>query len=127
VGCDGPAGDGGYGSGPGIPLAYEGATNEVASDSSASYSRDPAGRITGVNSASGGKLLALVDGHEDLSGTFTVAGTSLSGSVTYDPWGQVLAVSGPVVQVGYQGQWTDPGTGQTDMGARMYRPVPGGS
>jgi Pretoxin HINT domain len=38
----------------------------------------------------------------------------------------VLASSGPPVQVGYQGQWTDPGTGQTDMGARMYRPGTGG-
>ena len=112
--------------GSSIALTYEGATNEVASDGSSSYSRDPAGRITGVNSAAGGRLLALVDGHEDLSATFTATGTALSGSTVYDPWGQVLAASGPAVQVGYQGQWTDPGTGQTDMGARMYRPGTGG-
>jgi hypothetical protein len=30
-----------------ITLTYDGLTNQVASDSSASYSRDPAGRITG--------------------------------------------------------------------------------
>ena len=113
-------------SGSSIALTYEGATNEVASDSSASYSRDPAGGITGVDSASGGKLVALVNGHEDLSGTFAAGGTSLSGSTMYDPWGQVLAAAGPSVQVGYQGQWTDPGTGQTDMGARMYKPGTGG-
>jgi RHS repeat-associated protein len=113
-------------SGSSIALTYEGATNEVASDGSSSYSRDPAGRITGVNNAAGGRLLALVDGHEDLSATFTATGSSMSGSTVYDPWGQVLAASGPAVQVGYQGQWTDPGTGQTDMGARMYRPGTGG-
>ena len=116
----------GYTSGSSVALTYEGATDEVASDGSASYSRDPAGRITGVDSSSGGRLVALVDGHEDLSGTFSASGTALSGSTVYDPWGQVLSVSGPSVQVGYQGQWTDPGTGQTDMGSRMYRPGTGG-
>jgi RHS repeat-associated protein len=50
----------------------------------------------------------------------------VAGSVTYDPWGQVLASAGPAIQVGYQGQWTDPGTGQVDMGARFYQPSAGG-
>ena len=49
------------------------------------------------------------------------AGTALASSSTYDPWGAVLASSGPSVQVGYQGQWTDPVTQQVEMGSRMYR------
>ena len=36
-----------------IALTYDGMTNEVASDSSATYSRDPAGQITGVNTDGG--------------------------------------------------------------------------
>ncbi len=36
-----------------IALTYDGMTNQVASDSSASYSRDPAGQITGVHTAGG--------------------------------------------------------------------------
>ncbi|MGH3198024.1 MAG: RHS repeat-associated core domain-containing protein, partial [Streptosporangiaceae bacterium] len=107
-------------------LTYDGMTGEIASDPSATYSRDPAGQITGVDTASGGQTIALVDQHGDLSGTFTAAGTALAGSATWDPWGQVLASTGPAVQVGYQGQWTDPVTGQVAMGSRMYRPGAGG-
>jgi RHS repeat-associated protein len=108
-----------------VTLAYDGQTRDVASDSSATYSRDPAGQITGVNGASG-KTFALVDVHGDLSGTLTPAGTAMTTSATWDPWGQELASSGPAPQVGYQGQWTDPGTGQVNMGARMYEPSTSG-
>jgi RHS repeat-associated protein len=111
--------------GSAIALTYDGMTNEVASDSSASYSRDPAGAIVGVDSTSGGRMLALDDQHNDLSGTFGAAGTTLAGSTTWDPWGTVLATTGPAIEVGYQGQWTDPATGQTDMGARFYSPSAG--
>ena len=38
-----------------VTLTYNGMTNLVASDSSASYSWDPAGQITGINSTAGGK------------------------------------------------------------------------
>lgn len=64
-------------------------------------------------------MIALDNQHDDLSGMFTAAGTALAGSTTYDPWGAVLATSGPSVQLGYQGQWTDPVTQQVDMGARL--------
>jgi len=108
-----------------IPLTYDGMTDQVASDSSETYSRDPAGAIVGVDTAAG-KTLALVNQHGDLSGVFAATGTSLTGSTTYGPWGQVLATTGPAIQLGYQGQWTDPITQQVDMGARFYRPGNGG-
>jgi RHS repeat-associated protein len=110
------------GGGTPISITYDGDTGNVASDASAAYSRDPAGRITGIDAAAGGPMIALDDQHDDLSGMFTASGTALAGSTTYDPWGAVLATSGPSVQVGYQGQWTDPVTQQVDMGARLYRP-----
>ncbi len=109
-----------------IDLTYDGMTDEVSSDSGASYSRDPGGAIVGVDVIGGGKTLALNDSHDDLSGTFAAAGTALAGSTTYDPWGQVIATSGPAIQIGYQGQWTDPGTAQVDMGSRFYGPAQGG-
>ena len=114
------------GSGAGEALTYEGLTGEVAADSSASYSRDPAGNITGVNATAGGKTIALNDQHSDLSGLFTAAGPALTWSATYSPWGQVTGSTGPGVQVGYQGQWTDPQSGQVSMGSRFYRPGTGG-
>lgn len=58
-------------------------------------------------------------------GTFAPAGTALASSTTYDPWGQVIAATGPAVQIGYQGQWTDPLTGQVNMGSRFYKPAQG--
>ncbi|HWM99541.1 MAG TPA: RHS repeat-associated core domain-containing protein, partial [Streptosporangiaceae bacterium] len=109
-----------------VALTYDGMTNQVASDPSATYSRDPAGQITGVDAALGGKTIALVNQHDDLSGTFAAAGTSLASSTTWDPWGQLLASTGPAIQVGYQGQWTDPITQQVSMGSRFYRPPLGG-
>ena len=108
-----------------IGLTYDGMTDEVASDSSATYSRDPAGQLTGVDSTSGGQNIALDDGHDDLSGTFAAAGTSMASSTTYNPWGTVLASTGSPVQVGYQGQWTDPVSQQVNMGSRMYRTTDG--
>jgi RHS repeat-associated protein len=107
-------------SGSAIALTYEGMTDQVASDGSATYSRDPAGQLTGVDSTTGGKTIAFDDGHDDLSGTFTASGTSMTSSATYDPWGAVLAATGPTVQIGYQGQWTDPANDQVNMGSRMY-------
>jgi RHS repeat-associated protein len=101
-------------------LTYDGMTDEVASDPSATYSRDPSGQLVGVDTVAGGPTLALIDEHGDLSGTFAAAGSAMTSSTTYDPWGSVLATSGPAPEVGYQGQWTDPATGQTDMGARFY-------
>jgi RHS repeat-associated protein len=112
-------------SGASITVGYEGLTNSVASDSSATYSRDPSGDLVGVDATAGGKSVALTDQHDDLSGLFTAAGTSLAGSTTYNPWGQVLGTTGPSVQVGFQGQWTDPATGQVNMGSRFYQPSTG--
>jgi RHS repeat-associated protein len=79
-----------------------------------------------VDTAANGRTLALSNLHGDLSGVFAAAGTSLAGSTTYDPWGQVLATAGPAIELGYQGQWTDPATQQVDMGSRFYRPRTGG-
>ena len=109
-----------------VALTYDGMTSQVASDPSATYSRDPAGQIVGVDTTSGVRTLALVDQHDDLSGTFAATGTSLASSTTWDPWGSVLASTGPAIQAGYQGQWTDPVTQQVGMGSRFYRPLVGG-
>ena len=113
------------GSGTGEALTYEGMTREVASDSSATYSRDPAGDLVGVDAAVGGRTIALNDQHDDLSGLFTASGTALAGSTTYSPWGQAAATGGTTVQIGYQGQWTDPQSGQVNMGSRFYQPGTG--
>jgi RHS repeat-associated protein len=47
--------------------------------------------------------------------------------MTYDPWGQPRTTEGEGSRLGFQGDVTDPETGDADMGARMYDPQYGAS
>jgi large repetitive protein len=75
-------------------LTYSGMGDEVASDGSATYSRDPSGTITGVDTAASGKTIALSDQHSDLLGLVAPSGSAVSGSVAFDPWGKVTGTTG---------------------------------
>ncbi|MGH9199065.1 MAG: RHS repeat-associated core domain-containing protein, partial [Acidimicrobiia bacterium] len=65
----------------------------------------------------------LQDPHGDVIATFQRE-DRLTGTRTYSPWGEVRGATGDaaISPFGFQGDWTDPGTGQVDMGARMYEP-----
>ncbi|MGH3418121.1 MAG: RHS repeat-associated core domain-containing protein, partial [Streptosporangiaceae bacterium] len=103
-------------------LSYAGSSGLMSSDGTAAYTWDPSGNLTGIAQASGG-VLAYTDAHTDVVGNFTASGSSLSGSAVYDPWGMVTAQAGtPAGRLGYQSQYTDPASGQVDMGARWYSP-----
>ena len=108
-------------------LSYEGTTGQLAGDGADTYSWTPDGTLTGTAAAgsSGAGKLDLSDHHTDVTGQFTAAGTALSGSQTFGPWGTVTAGSGILGSLGYQSQYTSPTTGQTDMGARWYNPTTG--
>jgi RHS repeat-associated protein len=70
--------------------------------------------------------LALTDAHGDVLGQFTAAGTAVSGSQSYDPWGAVTATTGTLSgMLGFQSAWTDPAPGKDLMGARWYNPAAG--
>jgi hypothetical protein len=62
-----------------VSLTYSGMGDLVASDPSATYSRDPSGSVTGVDTTGGVKTVALTDLHMDLAEMFTAAGTTLAG------------------------------------------------
>ncbi|MFD1374725.1 RHS repeat-associated core domain-containing protein, partial [Actinoplanes sichuanensis] len=68
---------------------------------------------------------AWTDTHTDVVGEFTATGTVLSGSVSYDPWGKVLAAGGMTGRLGYQQEWTDQTTGKVNMWSRWYDPQTG--
>jgi RHS repeat-associated protein len=107
-------------------LSYVGSSPLVASDGTSTYSWDPSGNLTGVKQGGTG-VLAYTDAHTDVVGNFTAKGSALSGSSAYDPWGTVLATSGtPSGRLGFQSQYTDPASGQVDMGARWYSPARAG-
>jgi RHS repeat-associated protein len=108
-----------------VALTYSGLENDVAGDGTATYSRDPDGALLGVKPGGGTGVFAWTDLHTDLVGQFTSAGTTLTGSVTYDPFGTETATAGKVGKLGYQSEWTDGVTNRINMHARWYNPATG--
>jgi hypothetical protein len=82
-------------------LTYTGLGNEVAADGTTVYVRDVADDLVGVASG-GNQRYAWTDVHTDVVGEFGATGSTLSGSVSYDPWGKILAGSGMIGKLGYQ-------------------------
>jgi RHS repeat-associated protein len=107
-------------------LAYSGTAATLASDGTTRYSYGPGGGMVGFQRSGGPAQSALTNPHGDVTGAFSPAtGTSLSASAAYSPYGTVTATSGSMPSLGYQGQYTDPATGQVDMNARWYSPATG--
>jgi large repetitive protein len=105
-------------------FAYTGQGNDLASDGSATYVRDPSGDVLG-ETAGGDSRLAWTDMHSDVVGQFQATGTTLDASTTYDPYGKIVATAGMLGHLGYQSEWTDELTGRVDMLARWYNPDTG--
>jgi RHS repeat-associated protein len=108
-------------------FAYSGTDATLASDGTTSYSYDPAGNLIAARPTGGTAAAELTNLHGDVTGSFSPAGstTSLTASAAYSPYGSVTATSGTMPSLGYQGQYTDPATGQVDMSARWYSPGTG--
>ncbi|WP_203734089.1 ricin-type beta-trefoil lectin domain protein [Paractinoplanes durhamensis] len=105
-------------------LTYTGLGNDVAADGTSVYVRDTADSLVGVTSAAGQRY-AWTDAHTDVVGEFTATGAALTGSVSYDPFGKVLAAAGMTGRLGYQQEWTDQTTGKVNMWSRWYDPQTG--
>jgi RHS repeat-associated protein len=115
-------------SGSAISFSYTGASNTLAADSANTYSRDPAGGLIGIGAVGGSPgtgVLAYTDAHTDVVGDFSASGTTLAGSTTYDPLGNVTATASQAGRLGYQSGWTDNATGKVNMAARWYDPAVG--
>jgi RHS repeat-associated protein len=108
-------------------LAYDGATNQLASDGTGDdYVYDPSGSLISA-SIDGTGVDLWTDAHTDVVGDFTSAATALSGRAEYDPLGNVLSQTGNAsgLSVGYQSGYTDSATGGVNMDARWYTPASG--
>ncbi|WP_203833029.1 LamG-like jellyroll fold domain-containing protein [Actinoplanes regularis] len=105
-------------------LTYTGLGNDVAADGTTVYVRDIGDDLVGVASGSNQRY-AWTDLHTDVVGEFSATGTALSGSVSYDPWGKIMASGGMIGKLGYQQEWTDQGTGKVNMLSRWYDPETG--
>ena len=109
-------------------LSYSGQGSVLASDGTASYSYDSSGSLVGTRPNGGAAQAVLTNAHGDVTGTFNPQGStsSLAASAAYSPYGTVSATAGAMPALGYQGQYTDPATGNVDMSARWYSPATGG-
>ncbi|MEU6412836.1 DNRLRE domain-containing protein [Microbispora sp. NPDC046933] len=111
-------------------FTYDGLTNNLLTvtgadgAAKAAFGRDALGNLLSVSDA-GGPQMALTDLHGDLVGAFAAQGTSLAGSTAFDPFGQVVAQTGTTHDLGYQGGYTDQGSGKVNMATRWYQPGSG--
>jgi RHS repeat-associated protein len=115
-------------SGSAISLSYTGASNTLAADSTNTYSWDPTGGLIGIGAVGGSPgagVLAYTDAHTDVVGDFNASSTTLAGSTTYDPLGNVTSTASQAGRLGYQSGWTDNATGKVNMAARWYNPAIG--
>ncbi|WP_149256751.1 DNA/RNA non-specific endonuclease [Actinomadura sp. K4S16] len=85
------------------------------------YQRTPDGDLLGLRQNSQ-SYRAYSDRHDDLTALYDQGTTTLNGSTAYDPAGQPTATSGTTSLIGYQGEYTEPGSGRVNMAARWYTP-----
>ena len=105
-------------------FAYSGTGDTVANDGTTSYTYDPSGNPVAEQPSGGTAEAVLTNLHDDLTGLFNPATTTgLAASSAYSPYGAVTATDGTMPSLGYQDQYTDPSTGDTDMSARWYAPT----
>ncbi|GLY49816.1 hypothetical protein Lesp01_34720 [Lentzea sp. NBRC 102530] len=111
----------------GVAFSYVGKSLDVASDGTTNYSRDLSGSLLSLSRGNDKRTLAT-DRHGDVVGGFDGATTvsGLTDSTTFDPFGKVLASTGTRPSLGFQSDYTDPDSGEVDMGARWYDPAAGG-
>ncbi|MFG1993930.1 LamG-like jellyroll fold domain-containing protein [Actinoplanes sp. NPDC048988] len=102
-------------------FSYSGLGNNLATDGTTGYVRDPSDDLFGT----GNGRYSYTDQHTDHVGQFTGAGTTLTGSAMFDPLGKPLRATAMSGSLGFQQEWTDSSTGRVNMHARWYNPDTG--
>lgn len=106
-------------------MRYDGFSDEVVSDGTQFFGRSASDGLLAVGYDTT-KRLVLADRHGDIVAGFDPTDTTLSTGLpdtrTYDPFGQSTNATGLKYRVGYQGDWTDPRSGDVNQGARWYTP-----
>ncbi|MFD0688592.1 polymorphic toxin-type HINT domain-containing protein [Actinomadura fibrosa] len=110
----------------GTAFTYAGLGTDPVFDGTTRYARGPSDEP--LATAQGlTKRITLTDKHDDVIGAFdpNTALTSLTDSTAYDPFGNPTASTGTKTGIGFQGDYTDPDSGQVNMAARWYDPSTG--
>ncbi|MGW6282942.1 RHS repeat-associated core domain-containing protein [Kribbella sp. NPDC055071] len=106
-------------------MRYDGFSDEVVSDGTQFFGRSASDGLLSIGYDTT-KRLVLADRHGDVIAGFdptdTTLGTGLPDTRTFDPFGNSTSATGLKYRVGYQGDWTDPRSGDVNEGARWYDP-----
>jgi len=102
-------------------FTYAGFDMDPASDGEARYGRSPSGSLTSLKDPSGDRRVVGLNRHGDVKYLANKNGRPTE-TITFDPFGEVLEQWGSDEDpnVGFQGDWTDPDSGDVNMGARWY-------
>jgi RHS repeat-associated protein len=105
-----------------VPFSYIGAMLDPAGDGTFTYSRTPAGwLVSQTNDTTGEVSLVGLDRHGDLTWLADPVTGQVTDTAMYDPYGNPTASTGGITPtVGFQGDYTDPASGEVWMGARWY-------
>jgi RHS repeat-associated protein len=102
-----------------VPFSYVGTMLDPVTDGTFTYGRSPAGRLVSQTDGTTALLTGL-DRHGDLTWLADTSG-ALTDTMMFDPFGDPTASSGQTnPTVGFQGDYTDPTSGEVWMGARWY-------
>lgn len=106
------------------PFTYAGTSlDPVADPDGWTYARSPAGNLLALADNSGTGWMAGHNRHGDLTHLHDPTG-QVTATRTYDPFGQPVAATGTTdPNVGFQGDWTDPTSGEVWQGARWFQPT----
>ncbi|MFA1551734.1 LamG-like jellyroll fold domain-containing protein [Actinomadura chokoriensis] len=110
----------------GTAFVYSGDGDQIVNDGTTHYSLGADDDVMATSQGSETRLV-LSNTHGDLTGTFDPSSslTGLADAVGYSAFGKPTVKAGSKPAVGYQGDWTDPDSGQVKMGARWYDPDSG--
>ncbi|WP_051467498.1 DNRLRE domain-containing protein [Pseudofrankia saprophytica] len=101
---------------------YNGVEKEPSTDGTSAFARGPDGALIGAGTGSG-DWVTLENAHGDVAAAFTTDGASVTESRSYDPFGTPQGPVSTDLQVGFQGNWTDPDTHLVAAQARWYDPT----
>jgi large repetitive protein len=108
-------------------FAYNDLSDNAVSDGSQQFARGVGGSVLSqdsVGAAAGSGSFVGQNLHGDVTSLFTGSSGALTNSAAYTSWGQNAAGS-TGSDLGYQGGWTDPGTGNVNALSRWYDPASG--
>ncbi|WP_425554213.1 polymorphic toxin-type HINT domain-containing protein [Kribbella yunnanensis] len=109
-------------------MRYAGFSDEVVTDGTQSFGRSASDGLLSIGYETT-KRLVLSDRHGDAIAGFDPTDTTLSAGLpdtrTFDPFGNSTNATGLKYRIGYQGDWTDPRSGDVNQGARWYDPGTG--